>query len=180
MAENQPVKIWPTMKSKQTPLYIPREVVLSWIYTSKDNIMTQTSSSDFAAYLSRQTGPTPIADSFGDRVTLKDDFPAANQHEVQKDHVVSWFQAKGNEAAKAVYNRLQDPAMYLWIAESVGVVTDFIERASRDAGSKYKSATLSETCQKKGHALTSYQAKIIRDQIPWVKIMDCRNTSNQR
>jgi len=137
------------------------------------NTESNYSATEFAEYLSVQSKPTPNADAFGDRKDLGiGDYSAENQHEIQKKHIISWFELKGNESAKKVYNQLRDPAMRLWIAERIGIDEKAVEMARNEAGGAYMSDDFADKCSKKGSSLTSHQAKIIRQHIPWDAIFD--------
>jgi hypothetical protein len=128
----------------------------------RTKVMTQTkecSSSSFAGLLANISVPTPIADSFGDRGDLGNDYPGENQHEIQKKHIFQWFDSKGSQPAKTTYGNLRDPAMLLWIAESVGIDNKVIEAASNDVGGKRSS----------GYKIAA-QAKNIQKAIPWSDI----------
>jgi hypothetical protein len=142
---------------------------------SKD-AKVELSSGVFADRISDMNGQTPVADSFGDRDDLCKEYPAESLHEVQRKHIVTWFKSKGEDSARAVYERLQDPAMLLWIAESVNVDKKTIQDAAKDAEGKYKSPEFAAKCGKTGSALTSHQAVIIRSKINWSLIVEHINT----
>ena len=123
-----------------------------------EDTMKAYSSMAFAEYLSCLSTQTPLADSFGDRDDLGDDYPAENQHEIQKKHMITWFHAKGHASAQTTYNRLLDPAMRVWLAESVGVGRDTLEKALRNAGGK------------RNNRKAGTQAAVIRKAIPWAAV----------
>ena len=85
----------------------------------------------------------------------------------EREHMVSWFGAnptggsgrysrkKGNNDARTCYNRLQNAASLLWIAEAVGVDGTVVERAYESAAS----------CEDRRAACGA-----IRRKIPWEQI----------
>jgi hypothetical protein len=139
------------------------------------NIEINYSAAELSEYLSKPSKPTPISDCFGDRENLFRCYPAENLHEVQKEHITTWFKSKDTMPAKNVYNRLRDPAMFLWIAESIGIDIKLIKKANDDAGGKYMCKDFAEKCGKKGSSLSSYQAKIIKGYLPWEIIYNAIN-----
>lgn len=129
-------------------------------------------SKNFVEQLSILKNHTPIADSFGDRKNLEKEYPGENQHEVQKNHIFSWFNAKDSECAEKVYDNLKDPAMIIWIAERVGVDEESIKVAASVAGDEYKSPKFAEEYGKngtllEGSPLVVKQTEIVRGKLPW-------------
>lgn len=79
----------------------------------------------------------PVSDRYVNEVRDSPDKSGRNERE----HMVSWFAAnatkgygaysrqKGNDSAKRCYNRLQNAASLLWIAEAAGVPSSTVESA---------------------------------------------------
>ena len=129
-------------------------------------------SKNFVKQLSILKNHTPIADSFGDRKNLEEEYPGDSQHEVQKKHIFSWFNAKDSECAEKVYDKLKDPAMIIWIAERVGVDEEFIKEAASGAGDKYMSQKFAKEYGTngtllEGSPLVVKQTEFVRGKLPW-------------
>jgi hypothetical protein len=91
----------------------------------------------------------------------------AKSGRTEREHMVFWFGAnptegsgqhsrkKGNNDARTCYNRLQNAASLLWIAEAVGVDGALVQRA-------YEAAT---PCDDRRAA-----CRAIRAKIPWERV----------
>lgn len=85
----------------------------------------------------------------------------------EREHMVSWFSSnptegsgqysrkKGNNDARTCYNRLQNAASLLWIAEAVGVDGALVQRA-------YEAAT---PCDDRRAACRAIRAKILWERV---------------
>lgn len=90
-----------------------------------------------AALLGRCERHYPVSDRYIHDVHDSPDKTGSDERE----HMVAWFAAnattgfgqysrqRGNDSAKRCYNRLQNAASLLWIAEAVGVPSEDVERA---------------------------------------------------
>ena len=90
-----------------------------------------------AAFLGRCERHYPVSDRYVRDVHDSPDKMGRDERE----HMVSWFESnattgfgsysrqRGNDSAKRCYNRLQNAASLLWIAEAVGVPAELVERA---------------------------------------------------
>ncbi len=90
-----------------------------------------------AAFLERCERHYPVSDRYIRDVHDSPDKTGGDERE----HMVSWFEAnattgigaysrqRGNDSARRCYNRLQNAASLLWIAEAVGVPAELVERA---------------------------------------------------
>ena len=90
-----------------------------------------------ARILERREAHYPVSDRYIREVRDSPSKTGANERE----HMVRWFRAnrttgsdsysrkKGNTSAKTCYQRLNNAASLLWIAEAVGVDRETVERA---------------------------------------------------
>ena len=90
-----------------------------------------------AAFLGRRERHYPVSDRYVADVHDSPDKTGSDERE----HMISWFAAnattgigaysrqKGNDSARRCYNRLQNAASLLWIAEAVGVPAEVVEQA---------------------------------------------------
>lgn len=90
-----------------------------------------------AAFFRRCERRYPVSDRYVRDVHDSPDKTGSDERE----HMVAWFEAnattgfgaysrqRGNDSAKRCYNRLQNAASLLWIAEAVGVPAETVEKA---------------------------------------------------
>ena len=124
------------------------------------------SCAELARLFARRDDHYPISDRYLREVHDSPD----KTGRTEREHMVSWFQAnrttgagaysrqRGNDSARTCYQRLQNAASLLWIAEAVGIESSVIEcayDAAVEAGDRRRACGA------------------IRRIIPWEAVFSC-------